>query len=172
MSTTLYAIGEDLEALRALLEETGGDVTDADAEAAIDAWLAEGETAMREKLDAYGSLIREFETRAAGRKAEADRLASLATVDTNAAKRMKDRLRWFFEAQGVEKLETERFRFTLANNGGKVPVSVLLPPEALPEWCQRVSVAADVDAIRAKLEAGEALDFAALGERGRHLRIK
>jgi hypothetical protein len=173
MSTgTLYQIGADLDALEALLFDVGGDVSEDEASEAIDAWLAESQDALKEKLDSYGALIREFESRAAARKAEADRLMVLATVDANAVKRLKDRLRWFFEARGIDKVESARFRFTLANNGGKAPVDVLLPAEALPEWCQRVSVSADVDAIRAKLEAGEALEFAALRERGKHLRVK
>lgn len=170
--STLYEIGQDLDALEGLLAEAGGDVSEADAEQAIDAWLAESEGALKEKLDSYGALIREFEERGKARKAEADRLNALASVDTNAAKRLKDRLRWFFEARGIDKVESPRFRFTLANNGGKAPVDVLLPAEALPEWCQRISVSADVEAIRAKLEAGEALEFAALRERGKHVRVK
>lgn len=171
---TLYAIGAELDALEDLLTEVGGDVTDADAEAAIDQWLAESKDALRTKLDSYGALIREFEGRAALRKAEADRLRALAATDENNVRRMKDRLRWFFEAHEMTKVETARFKFTLSNNGGATPVEVRVPAETLPDWCrvETLSYRADLDAIRRRLEAGEALEFAALGARGKHVRMR
>lgn len=172
--STLLEIGADRLAWAALLEEIGGDVSEADAEAAIDAWLAENTNALNTKLDAYGALMREWENRAAFRREEAQRLIGLATVDENNVKRLKERLRWFFEAQGISKVETPHFRFSLAQNGGKVPVSVTIPADALPEpyRVERVSYSANTDAIRAALEAGEQLPFAVVGERGKHIRLK
>jgi hypothetical protein len=169
---TLYTIREDLDALHDLLYEAGGDVSEADAEAAVDAWLRETDTAMREKLDAYAALMREIESRAVARKEEVRRLAALAKSDDAAAERLKARLLWFFQDQGLERLETERFRFTVARNGGKAPVQVYCDPEELPEPYRVVSVRPDLEAIRARLEAGETLEFAALGERGVNLRIR
>lgn len=170
--STLYAIKADLDALKDLLYEVGGDVTDADADAAITAWLHETDEALRSKLDRYAALIRELESSATSRKVESDRLASLATTDLNTVKRLKDRLQEFFEAEGMDRYETLRFKFTLAGNGGKAPVHVLVPPEALPEWARRVTVSPDVEAIRNRIDAGEAVDFAQLGERGKHLRVR
>lgn len=172
--STLYEIGQDMEALAALLEETGGDVSDEQAGAALDAFLAESADALAEKLDGYGAIIREFEARAAFRKAEAARLAALAATDEGNVKRMKERLRWFFEAHDIPKVETPRFKFSLATNGGARPVSLAVPPEALPETyrVERVTYSANTEAIRAALEAGEPLEFAVLGERGRHVRVR
>jgi hypothetical protein len=175
MSTqTLYQIGADMAALDALLCEVGGDVSEAEAEAAINDWLEQNCENLREKLDDYGAVMRAMEADAAFCREEASRLLDRATVRENNVKRLKERLRWFFEAQGIDKVETPRFRFSLANNGGKVPVSVTIPPETLPEWCrkERVSYSADMDAIRERLQAGEVLDFAVMGERGRHIRVR
>lgn len=171
-NATLYEIRDDLEALHALLYEVGGDITEDEAAAAIDAWLRETDEALRSKLDRYAALIRETEAKAASRKEEADRLAALAVTDLNTVKRLKERLQWFFEDQGIEKLETDRFKFTVANNGGKTPVILKCEPHELPEWAQRVTVSADIEAIRGEIEAKGALDFAEFGERGRHLRIR
>lgn len=176
MTTTLLEIGDErvrhMEALEALLVEIGGDVSDEEVDAAITAWLQEADAPLKEKLDAYGAVIREKELRAAARNAEADRLGGLATVDLNAAKRMKDRLRWFFEAHDLQRMETDRFRFTLASNGGKAPIELAeKDPSKLPEWARRVKVEPDVEAIRTRLEQGEDLEFARIGIRGKHLRI-
>lgn len=177
-NATLYEIRDDLEALAALLADVGGDVTDADAEAAVDAWLRETDEAMREKLDRYAALIREFEERGKSRQAEADRLATLARADSNAAKRLKDRLLWFMADQGMDKVETPRFRVSIAGNGGKVPVVFATDYSAehaardgMTDFV-RTSYAWDTDAIRQELENGVALPFAAMGERGRHLRVR
>lgn len=172
--STLYAIREDLEAIASMLAEVGGDVTDADAEAAIDAWLTETTEARDEKLDRYCALIREMEERAESRKAEAERLDALATTDSNAAKRLKARLQWFLEDQGLEKVETPRFRLSLVNNGGKLPLQILCSPESLPApyRVEVTTVKANQDAIREALEKGEALEFAMLGPRGRNVRIR
>jgi hypothetical protein len=49
-----------------------------------------------------------------------------------------------------------------------------IEPEKLPKWAQRVTVSADTDAIRQKLESGyaPAMKIARLGGRGTHLRIR
>lgn len=172
--STLFEIRNDLDALADLLAEVGGDVSEADAEAAIDAWLLETEGARNAKLDSYAALIREIELRAAGRKAEAERLAALAKSDSATVDRLRGRLLWFLQDQGLGKVETERFRLTVCANGGKAPVRLLVAPEQLPGEYQRekVIISADTDAIREALEQGAALSFAVLGERGHNLRIR
>lgn len=172
--STIYEIHDDLNALADLLAEVGGDITDADAESAIDRWLEETQEATAEKLDRYAALIREMEARSDARKAEAARLAALAAVDANAVGRLKARLLWFCEAHEIPKVETPRFRITVCANGGKAPLLLRVAPEELPAaWrTEVVTYRADSDAIRAALEAGDNLPFAELGAKGRHVRIK
>jgi hypothetical protein len=174
LNKTLYEIGEDIVALSNALDELGGDISDPEVAEAIDEWLLENRTNLAAKLDGYASLIRELEARADARKVEAKRLAELARYDENKANRLKERLRLFFEEQGMKKVETARFSLTLANNGGKIPVIVddEIAPEYLPEGYRRVKYEPDNDAIRAALERGESLPFAHLGDRGSSIRIR
>jgi hypothetical protein len=172
MSATLYEISADLSALEELLTEVGGELADGEAEAAIDAWLEETGTATREKVDNYCGLIRELESRAAARKAEAKRLAERSNIDASAVDRLKSRLLWFFEAHQLKTLETARFRVTAAQNGGLAPLIISAPLEEIPdEFIEFVRKPMN-PMIRELLEAGERLPFAELGERGKSIRIK
>lgn len=181
MSTTLLDIRDEraahLAALEEILFEVGGDITEEEAAAAIDAWLAEADAPLKVKLDAYASVIQERELKAAARKVEAERVASLARTDANTVKRLKDRLKWFLETEGLQKFETDHHKFSLAGNGGVAPLVLHVEPEKLPAWAQKTIVVADMDAIRGEIEerertGAEPLDFAAIGPRGTHLRIR
>jgi hypothetical protein len=172
MSATLYEISGDLAALEDLLSEVGGELADGEAEAAIDAWLNETGTATREKVDNYCGLIKELESRAAARKAEAKRLADRANIDASAVDRLKSRLLWFFEAHQLKTMETARFRVTAAQNGGIAPLHITAPLEEIPdEFIEFVRKPMN-PMIRELLESGERLPFAELGERGKSIRIK
>lgn len=174
MNQTLYQIADDLRALEALLVEADGDISSPEALAAVEAWEAELSTNLGSKVDSYCSLISEIEARSAARKAESDRLADLARVDENAAKALRDRLKFVFESRSLPSMQTERFRVSIAKNGGKAPLDIRVGPDELPEWAikRKTVVETDKDAIRARLEAGEALPFANLMERGTRLVIK
>lgn len=175
--STLFAIGADALALQDLLEEhltrSEGELTP-DVEAAFDDWLRENQHDLTRKLDSYGALIREWDAKAAARKAEAQRLLELSKQDENKARWAKERLKIFFELTGRTKEETERFKFSLAQNGGKAPLIInedYLPQE-LPECFQKITVDYDKEVIRQVLEADGYLEFATLAERGTHLRIR
>ncbi len=171
---SLFDLTSDVLELEALLAEVGGDVTDADAEAAIDAYTAQLEEDLHRKLDGYVTLIAEFDARAEARAKEAERVRHLAQLDEKNAERLRAGLKQFFVRTGREKVETARFRVSLVNAGGKVPLKLHCPPESLPEEFRKevTTFRADQDAIRAALEAGTPLVFAELGERGKVLRIK
>ncbi|HEY8377693.1 MAG TPA: siphovirus Gp157 family protein [Nannocystis sp.] len=199
---TLWQIGDDLEALAALLEEMGGDVSEEEAEAAIDAWLAETREAEATKLDRYKALMDALEERAVAREAKAqwhrEQAAAneaVATAERNKIQRLKDRLIAYMDRTGRTALHGHVSRFTLRNNGGKPPLVtdpvdpwaveprfrratlVLTAPadetlEALRSQCRKLDLALDNDAIRAALDAGEVVPFARYGERGRHVVVK
>ena len=171
---TLYQIADDLRALEALLVEAGGDISDPAATAAFEEWEAELSTNLAGKVDNYCGLITEIEVRAAARQAESDRLRDLARVDDNAAKALRERLLFVLQTRNVPKVDTERFRVSVAKNGGKAPLDVRVGPDELPAWAvkKRTVVETDKDAIRARLEAGESLPFATIMERGTRLVIK
>ena len=177
MSKTLYEISEDLRALEETILEAGGDISDAGTEKIIDDWFAEIKTDRDAKLDDYAALIRTLETRAKMRKDESDRLLALSKPDANLAKRLKERLKFYFENASPDKtVNTKRFRFSLVGAGGTQPVILdeylAAHPEELPEEFRRVVFEPDLIGIRQALERGDQLDFARLGERGKSLRIK
>jgi hypothetical protein len=63
MNRTIYDISADLAALESILHENGGDVSDANAEAALAEWERELESDLFGKVDRYCSLIAELEAR-------------------------------------------------------------------------------------------------------------
>jgi Siphovirus Gp157 len=169
---TLYEIADDLRMLEELLLETGGEITDPERERALDVLFSEYLDKREDKIDAYCSLIREMESRRDARQNEADRLTELAARDDAASRQMKARLLWFMQDTHTMKLETPRFRLSVAANGGQTPLNVTCKPEELPAEFQKITISPDSKALRQALEAGEALPFATLVERGFHLRIK
>lgn len=77
-------------------------------------------------------------------------------------------------AIGKRKLKTAKHSFTIAKNGGKIPVvyAPVIEIEKIPAEFVKVEWDVDKDAVREYLESGNELDFAHLGERGESLRIK
>jgi hypothetical protein len=173
---TLFQIADEISVLHDLLTECGGELPDAEAEAAIDEWLAETNLALEKKMDSYCGLIREFEARSEAREIEAKRLMAIAGADGNEAKRLKARLKAFFEICGLTKLETPRFRVSIQNNGGALPLIVPpaweSDPAEAPEAFQRRVIELDRQAIREAIRNEEETHGACLGERGTQLRIR
>lgn len=176
MNQSLYELGEEFADLERLLSEVEGDVSDADFERQIDEWLASLGERVEKKVDGYCAFIRELITSGERRRAEAVRLVELSDADLNKANQMKARLKAFFELRGIEKLKTDRFNVAIQKNGGKLPLIVSTEAEAnpqeLPEQFHRVKFEVNREAIYEALQNGEDLDFAELGERGNHLRIR
>jgi hypothetical protein len=173
MKQTLLDITEDMAAIDELLAESGGEIT-TETEGTLDAWFAELDTNLTGKVDNYCALITEIECRAAVRKAEADRLYDRAKIDENAAKALRERLRFVWELRAMGKVQTSRYTVSLAKNGGKAALDVRVGAEDLPAWAVKTEtvVTVDKDAIRSRLEAGEELDFASLMQRGNRIAIK
>lgn len=168
---SLFSISDDLEKLNELLDECD---QEPEQQELINQWLELLGEERDKKLDSYAALITEMMARAEVRKAEAKRMMELAAIDENRAKLLKDRLKWFFETHNLKTVETPRYRLSLAKNGGKQPLTLRagLAPNEIEERFQKVSIDLDTTAIREALEAGEQLDFAALGDRGTSVRIK
>lgn len=182
MTRTLLDITRDMEALDSLVAEvdqalmtTEGEVTPDVQQVldTVDAWFAELDADLENKVDNYAAFITTLRKRAEVRKGEADRLARRAKIDEGNAHFLADRLRDELDARGLGKLETDRYRVSVVNNGGKLPL--MIDDElALPEACWREVPARkeiDRDAIREALDAGHNVPGAHYGERGRRLSI-
>ena len=123
------------------------------------------------KLDAYCGVIGNLEAVAKARHEEGQRLAALAAVDSNAAKRMRETLIKIFDLLGMTKRESPRYKVGVRGNGGKAPMDIPDAAMVPPEWMiPRLEI--NRDKIRAALEAGELLEFAELQPRGRHISIR
>ncbi len=168
---SLFSISSDLEKLNELLDDCSDD---AQQQELINNWLEQLGEERDRKLDNYCALINEMLARAEVRKAEAKRMMELASLDENRAKLLKERLKWFFQTHNLKTVETPRYKLSLQRNGGKAPLILKdeLSPTELPERFQAVRIDPDTTAIREALERGEKLDFAALGDRGKSIRIK
>ena len=173
---TLFKITEDLDALADMLTEVGGEISDDEQGAALEAWWQELGEERDKKIDNYCALIEELNQRATVRANESERLADLGAADQKAADRLKLRLREFLAAQGIEKLKTDRFNLTVAKNGGKAPMTIpdewRNEPAVAPEQYHRRVIRLDVDAIRTDLESGQDVPGCRIEERGTHLRIR
>tara|TARA_R110001592_G_scaffold62346_1_gene190741 strand:- start:62 stop:580 length:519 start_codon:yes stop_codon:yes gene_type:complete len=170
VSSTLYEITEDVRALEELMVELGGDVTDeADLEA-VESWFSSLNEGMSNKLDNYAALVKEVEARGNSRLEEAKRMKRLAEADLSLGKRLKERMMWALQLMGHRRVDTDRFRVTVAKNGGKLPL--VLDDNVPDEFMKTVEVTApDSEKIRAVLAEGSSLGFAHLGDRGQTLRI-
>ncbi len=167
---TLIEISQDLLAFKSLLDECDTDITP-QIEEAMDAWFAELDVSSKDKLDNYAALIRNLTLQAAARREEKERLDKRVRVDENTVARLKERLKMFFEMQGLRTVETRRYKLTLCNNGGLTPLKVEAEPKNLPEEFQYWECSADTVKLRKALEAGTRVDGVQLMDRGKHLRI-
>lgn len=168
---SLIAISDDLQAFLDLLDETGGELTK-ESNQVLEAWFAEVNDAFADKADGYCGVIRELELRIAARREEAERLTRRYRTDENTVRHLKSRLRDYMEHFGIKKQETRRYTVSVQANGGPPGVDVSIPAKELPPQFQRVTVAADTEAIRSALAKGERIDGVVLQERGSHLRIR
>jgi len=167
----LLQITDDMQALDDLLAEVGGDVTDPKVSEIVDAWFAEIDANLTGKVDNYAALISTMRARADIRRAEAERLARRAQVDEASADWLAARLLAALDARGMKKLETDRYAVSVVGNGGKAPL--LLDGEVPADWTKTVTrTEPDKERIRLAIEAGQALPFARLGERGKRLAIR
>ncbi|NJL98656.1 MAG: siphovirus Gp157 family protein [Synechococcaceae cyanobacterium SM2_3_2] len=137
--------------------------------------LLDSFTYLREtKIEAYCHIINKLNARAQWRRDEAQRLRSRADIDQDQSDWLKGKLHTYFESHGIKTLETDRYKVTLAKNGGKAPLVITADTSDLPDDYTQTEllVKPDKEAIREALEQGQELPFAHLGERGSSIRIK
>lgn len=163
---SMYAMNESLLSALQTLADNGGILTPE-----LESILAFDEANFEQKAESYCHVIADLKGKIAGAEMELERLTQLHAAYTAQAKDLKTRLRDAVALRGG-KAQAGTFALRVQQNGGKTPVKLddSLNPESLPDDLRVVKFSPNVDAIRAKLEAGESLPFAALGERGTHLR--
>jgi hypothetical protein len=193
---SLFDIGDDMNAIVALIEEREGDISDPDVQAAISLWMEESKADLSKKVDGYINLIKKWDMEAAAAKAEAEQYTQTRKVRETRVKSLKDRLKLFMELGGLAKIETDTGRtVAVQNNGGLEPMlvdeekvanelsrfdgavipskvnSVGFPVTGFSSFI-KVTLSLDNEKVREHLKAGGKLTFASLQERGRQLRIR
>ena len=167
----LYDITTEMQGvLDAMLD---GGIDSPEAQAALDEHLSGLDAALDAKAEAYAGIVRELESRAEARKVEASRIRNLAAADEALAARLKDRLKAAMEQTGRLKIDTPRFRLSVAGNGGKQPLDI--DPAHMDSWAppfRTVTVVPNREAIRIALENGGEVPGCTLLPRGTGLRIK
>lgn len=140
----------------------------------LEEMLQKIESQLPTKIDGYVCVIRELMGYADECRAESQRLAARANAWENKATWLKGRILATMLAIGEKKIKTARNTVTVCNNGGKLPLHLPERIESVPEeyLTSRTIIEPDSEKIRRELEAGKDLEFARLGERGVHLRIK
>ncbi len=163
---SLFSIGEHFYALETLLIENEGEIDDT-----IDQWLDEYEAKEAEKVDAYCYLIQKFEEIAS----EAKRLADRSSGYHKKARTLKDRLKYYLQNRGKDKLETGRFTIRVRQNGGQLPVILNegITADHLPDEFVKIYREPDMSSLSESILQGnsEALRFGKILPRGTHLRI-
>jgi hypothetical protein len=122
--TTLYALSTQYLDVLALLEDP-----DADADA-LEQQLDSIAGLLTQKADNIAALVKQFESMAAARQTEADRMKDLAVQDQKRAERLRSYLLQHMQALGSEKIDTPRFKISVKINPPAVQVlEVMLVPE-------------------------------------------
>ena len=165
--STLYELTRDYETLLHMLFDE-----EEDEQCILDTLEGiEGE--IETKADGYAKVIRNMELSVAGIRDEQDRLQSRKKMIERNISRLKKHLFDAMKFTGKTKFKTDLFSFNIAKNGGKQPLEIFTDdPDRVPEAFQKHVTKINEEAVRAALENGEKLDFAALKERGESLRIR
>ena len=166
--TRLYEASEASRELSDMLLSSEGEVTP-EMEGHFDI-LAQHSANLPAAIDDVLSLVREIETRAEARKAEAGRLRLRAKRDEAVAAWFKSQVLRVMQSEGLKKIETERWRITVAVPGGKPAMDIF--DGVPPEWCKEITeTVIDRERIRAALDEGQMLPFACLVPKQPYLKV-
>lgn len=164
MSTSLYDIGAEMQALEEYLESIDGDISDPKFEEMIDDWIKTNADMLASKLDNYGMLITNRLSEKLAQETEAKRLSERAAANGAFVVKLKERLRDFFLARNIKRVDGTLFKFWTQKNGQR-SMTLALEYEGeegakkLPKIYQKVVIVPRSDLIRQDLAEIEALEI-------------
>ena len=160
--SSLYDLTGEFKALYELA------INDEDPQAFLDTLEGlKGELAV--KAGGYVHVIKQLMMEADECDKLIDAFTAKKSARMNNVKRMKDALIDAMDAAGIDSLKVGGFNLKISKNGGLQPMKIT---GDVPDSFTKVIVEPDNKKIRDALVNGEALEFAHLEERGRHLNIK
>lgn len=163
---TMYELTADYMAVLEMAQDP-----EIDPQAITDTLEAIG-GAIEDKAENTAIIMKELEAEATKVKAEEQRLKERRASLENNVKNIKQRLFDAMKLTGKEKFRTALFNFSIAKNGGKIPVIVDVDCSELPDDLVTITEKPNLDAIAAFLENNPESKFAHFGQRGETLRIK
>lgn len=118
--------------------------------------------------------IRNHDMQAKAFKAEAERWKNKQYREEQRVTSEKALLMHLMKKKNIEKMKAGKFSLTIANNGGRTPITYTVDPEDLPSKFRIKTIVfkADDQAIREYLDAGHSSKYFEYGERGQNLRIR
>lgn len=128
--------------------------------------------AIEDKADGYARVITQAKAEIDSIDAEIKRLTAMKKSRNNTVDRLKENLFNAMKETGKTKFKTDLFAFSIAKNGGKIPVVVDVETADLPDDLVNIVEKPDLDALRDYIERTGDLTYAHFGERGESLRIK
>lgn len=159
---TLYDIVGEYEQLYELAIEDG------DHQAFLDTLEGlKGE--LEVKASGYVQVMKQLEMEEAECDKVIEAFKAKKQTRANSIKRMSEALQSAMETAGVDVLNAGDYELKIVNNGGVQPLVI---SGDVPDNFMKVVYEPDNKKIREALIDGQELDFARLGERGKHLRIK
>ncbi len=163
----LYQLPPAFAALEALAGDNGE--LPPDTEAQLDALQA----TLEEKLDGCCRVLRRLEREEGVYTDEATRLARLARIRANQARRLKAYMQQCLEALGVDRVDAGLFKVRLQANPPSVQIRDDVPVFGLPPEYRRVKteMVADKAAILEAHKEGKTLPFGVEVVTARSLRI-
>lgn len=163
MSALFDMVGEYRELYSLMTEEPDDEVINDTLEAKL------GEIEV--KSEGYVSIINQLEMEEKACEEQEALWKHRKEVRRNAQKRLKERLVAVLSSMGVKEVKAGNTTICLRNNGGKLPLIINgdVPAEYLKT---KIIEEKDGDKIRAALDKGIKLDFAAYGERGKNVYFK
>ena len=140
-------------------------------EAVIDT-LDSLEAEIEDKAEGYSKIIRQFDADIESIKEEESRLAKRRKALENRKEMLKGNLFNAMKTVGLSKIKTTLFTVSIQKNGGKRSLILDVEPDKLPAELQKVTIAADNDALRKLLGDAEMCEYCHLAEQGESLRIR
>lgn len=153
--------------------ESWGDEELTEELAAIEDTLEGIDLQLEDLAEALAGDIRNNELEAKAYSEEADIWKAKQIRAERRAKSEKDLLKYILKQKDVSKLQAGKFKVSVVNNGGKLPIEYEVPPEELPERF-KVTILTQKpfdQAIREFLDNGGQSDLFHYGERGQNVRI-
>lgn len=103
---------------------------------------------INDKMEGCCQVIRELEGKITVLSDEIGRLSTRKKTIQNSIDNLKMYMKKNMEQLGMDKVDTGLFNVTIAKNGGKRKLNVLVAPELLPQQFQTIKIEANNEALR------------------------